>query len=75
MLWDELLPASIMREGEVVTYATDVGLYIEAEIVRVICPQCLEEFIGSKREAGIFISGHATFHEFIDERADYYGGI
>ena len=75
MLWDEILPSSILREGDIVTYATDVGIYVDAEIVRVTCPICLEEFIGNKREAGIFITGHSSYHDFIEERVEYYGGI
>ena len=40
------------------------GLYKRAEIVKVYCPVCGEEFIGTKRHAGGFIAGHQAFHEF-----------
>ena len=40
------------------------GLYKRAEIVKVYCPACGEEFIGTKRYAGGFIAGHRAFHEF-----------
>ena len=40
------------------------GLYKRAEIVKVYCPSCGEEFIGTKRHAGGFVAGHQAFHEF-----------
>ena len=43
--------------------ATD-GYYIQAEIVKVCCPACGEEFLGTKRHAGGFIAGHKAYHEF-----------
>jgi hypothetical protein len=43
--------------------ATD-GYYTQAEIVKVVCPACGEEFLGTKRHAGGFIAGHRAFHEF-----------
>lgn len=46
--------------------ATD-GYYIQAEIVKVCCPACGEEFMGTKRHAGGFIAGHRAFHEFESE--------
>ena len=46
--------------------ATD-GYYIQAEIVKVCCPACGEEFMGTKRHAGVFIAGHRAFHEFESE--------
>ena len=50
--------------GMFVTLAREDGTYVEAEIVRVFCPLCGEEFIGTKRHAGGFIAGHRAFHEF-----------
>ena len=40
------------------------GYDIQAEIVKVCCPACGEEFLGTKRHAGGFIAGHRAFHEF-----------
>ncbi len=45
--------------------ATD-GYYKQAMIVKVVCPVCFEEFLGTKRHAGGFISGHRAYHEFDD---------
>ena len=75
MNWSDVFSQFEMKEGEIISYATQDGIYIGAEIVKVICPLCLEEFIGNKRMAGGFISGHQIYHQFVDERADYYGGI
>ena len=44
------------------------GMYLRSEIVRVSCPTCGEEFLGTKRHAGGFIAGHRAFHEFCYER-------
>ena len=74
MDWGDVFP-TIMKEGDTMTYATQDGVYIDAEIVRVECPVCGEEFIGNKRNAGGFIAGHTAFHQFIEERAEYYGGV
>ena len=43
--------------------ATD-GYYLQAQVVKVSCPACGEEFLGTKRHAGGFIAGHRAFHEF-----------
>ena len=40
------------------------GYYLQAEIVKVTCPVCGEEFLGTKRHAGGFIAGHQAYHEF-----------
>ena len=45
--------------------ATD-GYYKQAMIVKVVCPVCFEEFLGTKRHASGFIAGHRTYHEFDD---------
>ena len=45
--------------------ATD-GYYKQAMIVKVMCPVCFEEFLGTKRHAGGFIAGHRAYHEFDD---------
>ena len=57
--------------------ATD-GYYLQAEIVKVCCPACGEEFLGTKRHAGGFIGGHRAYHEFEnaqDLRVEQMGGI
>ena len=50
--------------GTIKTIHTPQGVSIDAEIVRVYCPACGEEFIGTKRGAGGFIAGHSAYHEF-----------
>jgi predicted RNA-binding Zn-ribbon protein involved in translation (DUF1610 family) len=52
--------------GKIVTITTIGGTEIDSEIVRVYCPACGEEFIGSKRQAGGFIAGHQSYHEFVN---------
>tara|TARA_R100001082_G_scaffold96898_1_gene64607 strand:+ start:1103 stop:1315 length:213 start_codon:yes stop_codon:yes gene_type:complete len=54
--------------GTIKTIETAEGVCIEAEIVRVYCPACGEEFIGTKRGAGGFIAGHMTYHEFVNKQ-------
>jgi uncharacterized protein (UPF0212 family) len=44
------------------------GYYVQAQIVKVTCPSCGEEFLGTKRHAGGFISGHAVYHEFVNSQ-------
>lgn len=50
--------------SEILDLLCQDGLYKRAEIVKVYCPVCGEEFIGTKRHAGGFIAGHQAFHEF-----------
>ena len=50
--------------NEIMDLLCQDGLYKRAEIVKVYCPACGEEFIGTKRHAGGFIAGHQAFHEF-----------
>jgi len=54
--------------GTTKTIGTDEGVSIDAEIVRVYCPACGEEFIGTKRGAGGFIAGHEAYHEFVNRQ-------
>ena len=57
--------------------ATD-GYYLQAEIVKVCCPACGEEFLGTKRHAGGFIAGHRAYHEFensMDVIIENLGGV
>ena len=37
---------------------------MNAEIVKVTCPHCGEEFLGTKRHAGGFVAGHEAYHRF-----------
>jgi len=74
-MWDEIFPPNIFNEGKTYTYETHDGLYISATMVKVECPECGEKFVGNKREAGLFLKGHSTYHDFIQERAEYYGGV
>jgi len=53
----------IMEEQEQMCVKYPSGIEPAAEIVRVYCPACGEEFIGTKRGAGGFIAGHQTYHE------------
>ena len=50
--------------GEILDMICEDGVYKRAEIVKVFCPACGEEFIGTKRHAGGFIAGHEAYHEF-----------
>lgn len=50
--------------GEIMDIISQDGLYKRAEIVKVYCPVCGEEFIGTKRHAGGHIAGHQAYHEF-----------
>tara|TARA_R100000231_G_scaffold114330_1_gene84981 strand:- start:63 stop:305 length:243 start_codon:yes stop_codon:yes gene_type:complete len=49
---------------KIMTVISTDGYYLQAEIVKVTCPVCGEEFLGTKRHAGGFISGHQAYHEF-----------
>ena len=54
------------------------GYYKQATIVKVVCPICGEEFLGTRRHAGGFIAGHRAYHEFDNEqdlRIEQMGGI
>jgi len=50
--------------GHIMTIIATDGYYKQAEIVKVSCPACGEEFLGTKRHAGGFIAGHRAYHEF-----------
>ena len=50
--------------GHIMTIIATDGYYKQAEIVKVSCPACGEEFLGTKRHAGGFVAGHRAFHEF-----------
>jgi|TARA_B100000035_G_scaffold246565_1_gene215254 hypothetical protein len=63
---------------EVMNVISTDGYYQQAEIVKVTCPVCGEEFLGTKRHAGGFIAGHREYHEFINSQdiiIDNMGGI
>jgi len=63
---------------EVMNVISTDGYYQQAEIVKVTCPVCGEEFLGTKRHAGAFIAGHREYHEFINSQdmiIDNMGGI
>tara|TARA_Y100000401_G_C8301335_1_gene214283 strand:+ start:257 stop:499 length:243 start_codon:yes stop_codon:yes gene_type:complete len=49
---------------KIMTIISTDGYYLQAEIVKVTCPVCGEEFLGTKRHAGGFIVGHQAYHEF-----------
>ena len=49
---------------KIMTVISTDGYYLQAEIVKVTCPVCGEEFLGTKRHAGGFIAGHEAYHEF-----------
>ena len=74
MEWEDIVTPLIFREGEMITYATNDGIFIGAEIVKVQCQICLEEFIGNKKNAGVFLRGHEDYHVHIDEFAEQHGG-
>ena len=54
--------------GEILDLICQDGVYKRAEIVKVFCPACGEEFIGTKRHAGGFIAGHQAYHEFENQQ-------
>jgi|TARA_B100000035_G_scaffold290177_1_gene277103 uncharacterized protein (UPF0212 family) len=72
---DDLLEEDI---GNIMNVISTDGYYLQAEIVRVCCPACGEEFLGTKRHAGGFIAGHRAYHEFEnsqDTMVEQMGGI
>jgi|TARA_R100001463_G_scaffold37507_2_gene80591 hypothetical protein len=74
-MWEDYAPRNIFVEGDIITYATDIGIFFEAEMVKVTCPICLEAFIGNKKDAGLFLLGHEKYHDHVDEQAENYGGV
>ena len=52
--------------GTIITIISTDGYYKQATIVKVVCPDCGEEFLGTKRHAGGFIAGHRAYHEFVN---------
>ena len=63
--------------GHIMTIIATDGYYKQAEIVKVSCPACGEEFLGTKRHAGGFIAGHRAFHDFensLDDIIENLGG-
>ena len=64
--------------GHILTVISTDGYYKQAEIVKVTCPTCGEEFLGTKRNAGGFIAGHRDYHEHensLDEIVGKLGGV
>ena len=64
--------------GNIMNVISTDGFYLQAEVVKVTCPACLEEFLGTKRHAGGFIAGHRAYHEFEnshDSIIEQMGGI
>jgi hypothetical protein len=64
--------------GSVMNVISTDGFYLQAEIVKVVCPACLENFLGTKRHAGGFIAGHRAYHEFENSQdtiVDQMGGV
>tara|TARA_S200002703_G_scaffold74665_1_gene64405 strand:- start:350 stop:589 length:240 start_codon:yes stop_codon:yes gene_type:complete len=62
---DDLTEDEVDKVMDVIS--TD-GYYLQAQIVKVTCPACGEEFLGTKRHAGGFISGHQVYHEFVNSQ-------
>tara|TARA_B100000003_G_scaffold151205_1_gene136452 strand:+ start:4568 stop:4825 length:258 start_codon:yes stop_codon:yes gene_type:complete len=63
--------------GHILTIIATDGYYKQAEIVKVVCPACGEEFLGTKRHAGGFVAGHRAYHEFensLDTMIENLGG-
>jgi hypothetical protein len=64
--------------GKIITIIATDGYYKQAQIVKVVCPACAEEFLGTKMNAGGFIAGHRAYHDFedsFDEIVDSLGGV
>ena len=75
---DDDLELSDEDIGEIISIISKDGIYLRSEIVRVCCHICGEEFIGTKRHAGGFLSGHQVYHESIIKesiRATQQGGV
>lgn len=75
---DEDLELSDEDVEEIINIISKDGIYLRSEIVRVSCPICGEEFIGTKRHAGGFLGGHQVYHESIIreyENAIKHGGV
>ena len=53
---------------QIMTVISTDGYYLQAEIVKVTCPACGEEFLGTKRPAGGFIAGHEAYHSFENQQ-------
>lgn len=67
-----------MNIGDIVEISSIHGVEFDAEVVRVACPACGEEFMGTKRGAGGFIAGHHAYHEFensMDVLVSSLGGV
>lgn len=62
---DDLTEDDINKIMDVIS--TD-GYYTQAQIVKVTCPACGEEFMGTKRHAGGFIAGHEAYHNFVNNQ-------
>ena len=72
------LNSSVCSSTELINIISKEGVFLRAAIVRVHCPTCGEEFIGTKRHAGGFIAGHRAFHEFENSQdfmVEQMGGI
>ena len=52
----------VSEVGEIAEIRRDGVYEPAAEVVQTTCPVCGEEFIGTKREAGGFLSGHEVYH-------------
>tara|TARA_R110002012_G_scaffold303918_3_gene506218 strand:+ start:1919 stop:2146 length:228 start_codon:yes stop_codon:yes gene_type:complete len=75
-MWDDFfIPTNIFKEGKVYTYSNADGVFILNTMVKVECPECGEQFIGNKKDAGLFLHGHSIYHQFIEEEAEKYGGV
>ena len=64
--------------GKIISIIATDGYYKQAQIVKVICPACAEEFLGTKSNAGSFIEGHRAYHDFegsFDEIIESLGGL
>jgi len=64
--------------GKIMTIIATDGYYKQAQIVKVVCPACAEEFLGTKCNAGRFIAGHRAFHDFensFEDIIDSLGGV
>jgi len=67
MIDDDDIDFTEEEMGDIINVITKDGVYTRSEIVKITCPACGEEFLGTKRHAGAFISGHKAYHEFVNE--------
>lgn len=73
-MWTEDFDEDTISEGNVLDIASVDSIKHRAEIVKVHCLVCGEQFTGAKDAAGLFLFGHRRFHLWEIELNDVLGG-